>query len=141
MSDIPAPRSASPRGRPTGRTWLILAAAIAAEVIGALALKGSEAMPALLVVTVMGFVAATVLLAAVLRAGMSLGVAYGIWGATDVTLTALGAAVLFDERVTPVMWLGIALVAVGVVLVEFGSGHHTGGNERAAQPEERGAGA
>src|SRR5690625_7565355 len=49
---------------------------------------------------------------------MGLGVAYGIWGASGVTLTAVLAAFLFGEDLNAVMGLGVALVAAGVFLVQ-----------------------
>jgi small multidrug resistance pump len=52
---------------------------------------------------------------------MAIGVAYGIWAATGVVLTALLAIPLFGERLTWVMGLGIAVIVGGVLLVEFGS--------------------
>ena len=64
---------------------------------------------------------ALVLLAAVLRRGMGLGVAYGIWGALGVASTALLSALLYDEPLTPVMGLGLVLIIGGVLLVEGGS--------------------
>ncbi|EYT56434.1 hypothetical protein H489_0117955, partial [Curtobacterium flaccumfaciens UCD-AKU] len=48
-------------------------------------------------------------------------VAYGIWGASGVALTAVLAAVLFGQALTLTMIVGIALIAVGVLLVEIGS--------------------
>ncbi|WP_309147104.1 SMR family transporter [Curtobacterium sp. MCLR17_034] len=57
----------------------------------------------------------------VLRSGMAVGVAYGIWGASGVALTAVLAAVLFGQALTLTMIIGIALIAVGVLLVEIGS--------------------
>ncbi|PRC54673.1 QacE family quaternary ammonium compound efflux SMR transporter, partial [Mycobacterium sp. ITM-2017-0098] len=65
--------------------------------------------------------ASFVFLALVLRRGMGLGVAYGIWGATGVALTAVLAAILFGEALTTVMLLGLACIIAGVVLVETGS--------------------
>ncbi|MBR7503027.1 hypothetical protein KCW65_23395, partial [Mycobacterium tuberculosis] len=55
------------------------------------------------------------------RTGFPLGVAYGIWAATGVALTALAGRVLFRERLTRVMIAGIALIIVGVLLIEVGS--------------------
>ncbi|MFD6107966.1 SMR family transporter, partial [Nocardia salmonicida] len=78
-------------------TWLLLAAAILSEVAASLSLKGSETYPALYVVVVVGYVAAFVFLAAVLKRGLALGVAYGIWGASGVALTAVLSSLLFDE--------------------------------------------
>lgn len=111
-------------------TWLLLIAAILAEVTATLSLKAALDAPALYVVVVAGYAVTFILLAQVLRRGMGLGVAYGIWGAFGVTLTALLAAPLFGEELNAVMGLGIALVATGVMLVEIG-----------AQRARRGAGA
>lgn len=100
---------------------ILLIAAILTEVGGSLALKGGLEHPWLYAVTVIGYVASFILLAMVLKAGLPLGVTYGIWGATDVALTAIGSALIFGEPFTPVMGLGILLVAAGVLCVEFGA--------------------
>ncbi|MFI7530173.1 DMT family transporter [Nocardia salmonicida] len=102
-------------------TWLLLAAAILSEVAASLSLKGSETDPALYAVVVVGYVAAFVFLAAVLKRGLALGVAYGIWGASGVALTAVLSSLLFDEAFTLAMGAGLALVIAGVLLVETGS--------------------
>ena len=103
------------------RPWLLLAGAIAAEVTASLSLKGALDAPAWYVPVVIGYVASFVLLGFVLRAGMPLGVAYGVWGATGVAATALLAAVLFGEPLTPVMLAGLVLIITGVLCVELGS--------------------
>ncbi|MBL0746749.1 DMT family transporter [Nocardioides baculatus] len=103
------------------RSWFLLVAAVASEVTATLALKGALDRPALYVVVVAGYVAAFTLLTLVFRAGMGLGVAYGIWAALGVAGTALLSALLFDEAVTPVMLVGIVLVVLGVLAVEVGS--------------------
>lgn len=101
--------------------WLLLLGAIASEVTGSLSLKGALDRPALYVVVAVGFIAAFGFLSAVLRQGMPLGVAYGIWGALGVASTAVLSAVIFGEALTGVMALGMALVIVGVLVVELGS--------------------
>jgi small multidrug resistance pump len=68
-----------------------------------------------------GYVVAFGLLSAVLAAGMAVGVAYGIWAATGVALTAVLATLIFDDPFTVQIGLGIALVMLGVLLVEVGS--------------------
>lgn len=102
-------------------TWLLLLAAILAEVIATLSLKAALDDPALYIVVVAGYVTTFVLLAQVLRRGMGLGMAYGIWGAFGVTLTAILAAIVFGEELNAVMGAGIALVATGVLVVELGA--------------------
>lgn len=101
--------------------WLLLAGAIVTEVSGSLSLRAAVDNPAWYAVVVLGYVAAFAFLAAVLRRGMPLGVAYGIWGATGVALTAVLSTVLFAEPFTPLMTAGIALIIGGVLLVEIGS--------------------
>lgn len=49
---------------------------------------------------VTGYVGAFVLLSATLRTGMALGVAYGIWAAAGVALTAVLGRILFKEALT-----------------------------------------
>lgn len=102
-------------------TWLLLLMAVACEVTGSLALKAALDRPPLYAVVAVGYLASFVLLAAVLRRGMGLGVAYGIWGALGVASTALLSALFYDEQLTPVMLLGLVLIIGGVLLVEGGS--------------------
>jgi small multidrug resistance pump len=52
---------------------------------------------------------------------MPLGVAYGIWTAAGVALTAVFGRVIFKQRFTWVMALGIALIMGGVLLIEVGA--------------------
>ncbi len=101
--------------------WLLLAAAILSEVTGSLSLKGALDRPALYIVVVLGYLASFVLLAMVLRRGMALGVAYGIWGALGVVATAVMSSLIFDETLTAVMGVGITLIIAGVLTVELGS--------------------
>lgn len=103
------------------RTWGLLAAAIASEVAATLALRASQEHAGWLVVVVLGYVGAFVFLTLVLRAGLPVGVAYGIWGACGTAATALVAAALFGEALTWPLAGGIALIIAGVLLVEFGS--------------------
>lgn len=102
-------------------TWVFLGCAIVAEVTATLSLKGSQSVPLLYVAVVAGYVASFALLAMVLRRGMNLGVAYGIWGAAGVALTALFSALLFGEALTALMAVGLALIIGGVFLIESGS--------------------
>ncbi|MBT1621166.1 QacE family quaternary ammonium compound efflux SMR transporter [Curtobacterium flaccumfaciens pv. oortii] len=101
--------------------WLFLGTAIVAEVTGALSMQAAVDQPGWYALVVVGYVAAFAMLILVLRAGMAVGVAYGIWGASGVALTAVLAAVLFGQALTLTMVAGIVLIAAGVLLVEIGS--------------------
>ena len=103
------------------KKWLYLVAAIVLEVSGSLSLKAAMDAPPFYVIVVLGYLGAFVGLFAALRHGMSLGVGYGIWGATGVAATAVLSLVIFHEPITPVMGVGIVMVIGGVLLVELGS--------------------
>ena len=101
--------------------WLLLAGAILCEVGGTLSLRvAATGRRAWYLLVVTAYVAAFSLLGLALAGGLGLGVAYGVWAATGVALTAVGSRVLFDEPLTPLMGAGLALIIVGVLLVELG---------------------
>ena len=104
-------------------TWLLLACAIVCEVTATLSLKRAIDQPALYTVVVAGYIAAFVLLTLTLKQGLGIGVAYGIWAACGVALTAVASKVFFDEPLTNVMMAGMGLIIAGVLLVELGASH------------------
>lgn len=103
------------------RKWALLAGAISTEVAATLSLRASQDHSAWLVAVVAGYVGSFILLTMVLRAGVPVGVAYGIWGALGTAVTAVLAAVLFGDPFTWPIVAGIGLIIAGVLLVEFGS--------------------
>ena len=109
-------------------TYLLLGAAIAAEVVGTLSLKHSRGFtaPLMSAVVVVCYVVAIVLLAQVLNRGMSVAVAYAVWSAVGITLVAALGALLLGESLTTIQVLGIALIVVGVVTLELGTGTSAG---------------
>jgi small multidrug resistance pump len=103
------------------RRWTLLVGAVCSEVTATLSLKGALELTWLYVLVVTGYLGAFLLLAAVLRTGMGLGVAYGIWAALGVAFTAVLSAVIFGEPLTGLMAVGLALIIGGILLVELGS--------------------
>lgn len=107
--------------------WLFLAGAIATEVTATLSLRvaatAKKAAVRWYVVVGVGYLAAFTFLSLALGAGMPLGVAYGIWSAVGVALTAVFSRVFFQESLTGLMVFGIILIIGGVLLIELGSGH------------------
>ena len=100
---------------------MLLAGAIVIEVVATLSLRASQDHSAWLVLVAVGYVGAFVLLTMVLRTGMPVGVAYGIWGALGTAGTAVLAALLFGDPFTWPIAAGIGLIIAGVLLVEIGS--------------------
>jgi len=103
------------------RKWVLLIGAIAVEVAATLSLRASQDHSAWLAVVAIGYVGSFILLTMVLRTGMPVGVAYGIWGACGTAATAVLAAVIYGDPFTWPIVLGIGLIIAGVLLVEFGS--------------------
>ena len=122
------------------RAGAFLTVAIIAEVVATLSLKGMLTHPWLLAVIITGYVVAFSALALTLRAGMPLGVAYGVWGAIGVAATAVLSAVIFGETLTPTMSVGVVLVIAGVVVVELGA-QRAGAEHLPLVPEEQAEGA
>lgn len=115
-----APFPSSSARRIPRTAWAYLAAAVTSEVTGSLSLKGALERPVLYIFVVAGFVLAFFFLAQVLRRGMPLGEAYGIWGAAGVASTAVLSTVIYGEPFSALMGLGVVLVIAGVVLIEIG---------------------
>jgi small multidrug resistance pump len=103
--------------------WLMLSLAIVLEVTGTLSMRASEGFTrwTFTALTVAGYLGAFYLLALVLKQGMPVGVAYGIWAGAGVALVALLGRVVFGEPLTPTMWAGFLLIIAGVWLVETGA--------------------
>ncbi|MBT2390398.1 MULTISPECIES: multidrug efflux SMR transporter [Streptomyces] len=102
----------------------LLAAAIAAEVAGTTAMKYSDGFtrlwPSLL--TVAGYVLAFSLLAQTLKT-MSVGTAYTIWAGVGTAAIAAIGMIFMGESTSLVRLTGIALVIVGVVVLNAGGAH------------------
>lgn len=118
------------------RKWLLLGGAIGCEVSGTMLLRGSKDLPAFVPLVVIAYVLSFVLLGLALRAGFVIGIAYGLWGAVGVALTALLGAIVFGEVLSATAMLGIAVIVVGVVVIETG-GRASPDADR--QPERLGA--
>ena len=104
--------------------WLFLILAIVLEVGAALSLRlATDGRKLFYIAVVVGYLGAFFFLTQVLSLGLGIGVAYGIWAASGVALTAVASKFLFKEPFTWVMALGIALVIGGVLLVELGAAH------------------
>ena len=103
--------------------WPPLLIAIALEVTATLSLRAAEGFtyPFWLIPVVIGYSGSLWLLSVVLDRGMPVGVAYGIWSAIGVVLTAVMGTVLFGELLGTVQIIGIGAIVVGVLLVELGS--------------------
>lgn len=104
-------------------TWMFLAAAIGCEVAATMSLRASDGLrdKRWAPLIVVGYLACFSFLTLALKAGLAVGVAYGIWVASGVALTAVLAHLAFRDPLTRTMGAGIALIAMGVLIVELGA--------------------
>jgi small multidrug resistance pump len=107
-------------------TWAFLTIAIVSEVAGTLSLRASDGFRKAiwLVPTLIGYVVAFGALSLTLAGGMPVGVAYGIWAACGVALTAVVARLVFKDPLTWLMGVGIVLIACGVLVIDVASAAH-----------------
>jgi len=100
--------------------WLLLLAAIAAEVIGTTVLKLSDGMtrpgPTLVVLAAYG--TAMVLLSKVVQS-IPLGVTYALWSGIGIIAIVLVGVLAYKQVPSTGQLLGMGLIAAGVVIVNL----------------------
>lgn len=103
-------------------TALWLALSIGFEVGATLSLRASDGFRKRLwlVPIAVGYVASFMCLGFTLRAGMPVGVAYSIWTAVGLVAISLLARAIWNDPLNRRMAAGIALLILGVVLIELG---------------------
>jgi small multidrug resistance pump len=103
--------------------YLFLIGAIISEVTGTVSLRLAIDDKRWYGGVITGYLVAFTMLALTLANGLPLGIAYGIWAAAGVALTAIISRFLFEEPLTWLMSVGIVLIIGGVLLVELGAAH------------------
>ena len=104
-------------------SWFYLFGAILFEVAGTLSMRASDGFrrKVWILPVLASYLIAFSLLSLTLAEGLSVGVAYGIWSACGVALTAIVANYLFKDPLTKLMGLGIVLIVGGVLLIKLGA--------------------
>ena len=107
---------------PTALLYLVLA--IAAEVGGTAGLKASEGFGRLgpSTLALLGYALAFYFLAQSLKY-LPLGVAYAIWSGLGTVGSVLLGLLIWKEVLGPIHVFGIALIVVGVVVLNLAPGH------------------
>ncbi|OQW89999.1 MAG: QacE family quaternary ammonium compound efflux SMR transporter [Rhodoferax ferrireducens] len=98
--------------------WVYLGIAIVAEVIATSALKASDGFTRLVpsVVVVVGYVVSFYCLSLTLRS-IPVGIVYAIWSGVGIVLISLVGWLVFDQALSPLALLGMAFIAVGVIIL------------------------
>ncbi|WP_166984089.1 DMT family transporter [Paramicrobacterium fandaimingii] len=103
--------------------YIFLIAAILFEVAGTVSLRLAVDNKRWYASVAVGYLVAFAMLTLTLANGIPLGIAYGIWAAAGVALTAIIAKFAFKEPFTLLMGIGIILIVGGVLLIEAGGAH------------------
>lgn len=110
--------------------WLALAGAIALEVIATLSLKQADGFTRLWpsVIVVVGYVGCFTLLGYALKT-FDVGLVYAIWSAIGTAAITIAGIMLFGETITLPRACGVALIVLGVVVLNLSGGeaHAVGG--------------
>ena len=102
------------------KTFVILFFAILSEVIATSALKFSEGFtkPIPSVIVAVGYGISFYLLSIALKT-MPIGVAYAIWSGVGLVLTVIAGIILWRETLDWARVTGIALILVGIVIINL----------------------
>ncbi len=98
--------------------YLYLAIAIVGEVVGTAALKATEEFTRLIpsLIVVVGYGTAFFFLTLALRT-IPVGIAYAVWAGIGIVLISAAAWVLYKQALDAPAIVGIALIAIGVVVI------------------------
>ncbi|MBG6240989.1 MAG: multidrug/spermidine efflux SMR transporter subunit MdtJ [Candidatus Symbiopectobacterium sp. Dall1.0] len=101
--------------------WIFLACAIAAEIIGTLSMKYASLSGSPLGHMVMyGMIALSYLLLSIAIKRVAMGVAYALWEGIGIIFITLFSVMLFDESLSVLKVIGLAILLVGILLVKSG---------------------
>jgi small multidrug resistance pump len=105
--------------------WLWLSVAIVAEVFGTLSLKASDGLSKLWpsIGVLVGYASAFALMAVSLKK-LDVGITYAIWSGVGIIGAAIGGYVFFNQEISKVSMLGMAIIIVGVVVMNLGGASH-----------------
>lgn len=105
--------------------WVLLSIAIFAEIVGTLSLKASDGLsklgPSLGVLV--GYATAFTLMAMSLKK-LDVGVTYAIWSGVGIVGAAVGGLIFFDQQLSKMTILGMAIIIAGVVAMNLGGATH-----------------
>jgi small multidrug resistance pump len=105
--------------------WVLLSIAIAAEILGTLSLKASDGLsklwPSLGVL--FGYATAFTLMAISLKK-LDVGITYAIWSGVGIIGAAIGGVFFFDQQLSRMTIVGMAIIIVGVVVMNLGGASH-----------------
>jgi len=110
----------SQQGNRVSPTWIILAVAIAFEVVATSALKETQGFTRLVpsLIAIVGYGLAFYFLSLTLKV-LPVGVMYAIWSGAGIVLVAIIGWLLFRQALDGPALIGIALILAGVLIINL----------------------
>lgn len=105
--------------------WILLSIAIAAEIFGTLSLKASDGLSKLMpsLGVLIRYATAFTLMAMSLKK-LDVGITYAIWSGVGIIGAAIGGVVFFDQHLSRMTMIGMAIIITGVVVMNLGGASH-----------------
>ena len=105
--------------------WILLGIAIVSEIIGTLSLKASDGFTKFWpsVGVAVGYASAFLLMAKSLKT-IDVGITYAIWSGVGIIGAAIGAMIFFDQQLSKLNIIGMAIIIIGVVVMNLGGVSH-----------------
>lgn len=103
--------------------YALLALAIGFEIAATLGLKAADGFSrvGISVLVALGYTCSIGLLGLSLKQGLNLSIGYALWAAVGTAAVAVLSVWIFRESLSPMAIVGIAIVILGVVLIEVGT--------------------
>lgn len=112
--------------------WILLAFAIAAEIIGTLSMKWSSVSDDNLgYIFMLLMITLSYILLSFSVKKIALGVAYAMWEGIGILFITLFSVLLFDESISLMKIMGLTTLVVGIMLIKSGT---TTKKEKAMKP-------
>lgn len=105
-------------------SWLFLILGVMAEATSHVALKATDGFtrPMPIAIVLLGHLVAFLFLAQAMK-GMPVGIVHALWAGLAITSVSVISALFYKQHLDITAWIGIVLIASGVVVVSLSNGH------------------
>ncbi|ACA84676.1 MULTISPECIES: DMT family transporter [Shewanella] len=105
-------------------SWIFLILGVVAEALSHVALKATDGftrpLPAALVI--LGHLTAFIFLGQAMK-GMPVGIVHALWAGLAIVTVTLMSTLLYRQHLDTTAWIGMLLVAGGVMMINLSQGH------------------
>ncbi|ARD46307.1 multidrug efflux SMR transporter [Colwellia sp. PAMC 21821] len=105
-------------------SWIFLLLGVIAEAMSHVALKATDGFtkPGASALVLLGHLAAFMFLGQAMK-GMPIGIVHALWAGLAIITVTLLSTVIYRQHLDLTTWLGMALVAIGIAMINISQGH------------------